>query len=212
MGSPPVFWGVRVAAICSFLALIRNIHYYKSNAVLLYLCVLFVFVFCLVCSMLPGSLCCVFCLSLFSELSCVFCFDCIRSLSGAQCCLCLWMIYFVPFRFSLTFINDRSSNNVPSDIFISPPFCTYFLSKHTTSLDVETTLRRFSLLKWRFVPAWYIYWRRTVIYLSSGGFTYTLGMLKSRVSHFRGPPDKVYHTFDTVIGFSYWCCHKYCTL
>jgi hypothetical protein len=33
-------------------------------------------------------------------------------------------------------------------------------------------------------------------------------MLKSSVSHLKGPPDKVYNTVDTVIGLSYACCHS----
>jgi hypothetical protein len=45
--------------------------------------------------------------------------------------------------------------------------------------------------------------------LSSAGFTYRLDRLKPRASTFRGPPAKVYNIFNTVIGLSHLCCHKY---
>jgi hypothetical protein len=45
--------------------------------------------------------------------------------------------------------------------------------------------------------------------ISSAGFIYRLDRLKPRASTFRGPPAKVYTIFNTVIGLSHLCCHKY---
>jgi hypothetical protein len=48
----------------------------------------------------------------------------------------------------------------------------------------------------------------SITMICSAGFTYRPDRLKPRTSNFRGPPAKVYHIFNNVIGLSHLCCHN----
>jgi len=47
-----------------------------------------------------------------------------------------------------------------------------------------------------------------ISHVSSAGFSYRIDRLKPRASRFRGPPAKVYISFNAVIWLPYLCCHN----